>query len=226
MTIAQRIFVGILVCTAGSSAALAGPDWVERGDAGAVLGTAQITRGVGQITNIEGTLSGASLSGNDFEDMYIIEITQPSTFFFSSGNATFDSALYLFNITEADEAFGLLGTQNDGELRRARLIGFSNDGSGAQLVNPGLYALAVTFAGNRPQSRTGDIFTFDGESEISGPDGPGGTNPHSGWAFDGQFSGGSYNIEIEGVGFAEVPAPSTLAFAGLAGLVASRRRRA
>jgi len=207
--------------------AQAGPDWVERGDAGSVLGGAQLTLGEGSIRTIQGTLSGALLGpGADFEDMFIISVTEPATFSFSLASANFNSALYLFNITQANEAFGLLGADDFGEGQGAVLTGISTDGSGAQLSSPGIYALVVTFSGNRAQSRTGDIFSFATTTEITGPDGIGGTNPHEGWANDGSFSGGEYVIDIVGVEFAEVPAPGGVMLAGIAGLIAARRRRA
>jgi hypothetical protein len=207
--------------------AQAGPDWVERGDAGSVLGGAQLTLGEGSIRTIQGTLSGALLGpGADFEDMFIISIAEPATFSFTTANANFNSTMYLLNITQGNEAFGLLGADDVGESSGAILTGVATDGSGAQVTNPGLYALVVTFSGNRCQSRTGNIFRFDTPTEITGPDGPGGTNPHEGWANEGSFSGGEYIIDVVGVEFAEVPAPGGVMLAGIAGLIAARRRRA
>jgi uncharacterized protein (TIGR03382 family) len=206
--------------------ALAGPDWVEQVDAGSVLSSAQLTRGEGSIRTIQGTLSGALLGpGGDFEDMYIVRVTEPTTFTFSLASANFNSALYLFNISQANEAFGLLGSDDVGESQGAILSGIATDGSGAQLTNPGIYALVITFSGNRAQSRTGDIFSFDTPTEITGPDGPGGTNPHEGWLNDAPFSGGEYIIDVVGSEFAEIPAPGTLALAALASAALARRRR-
>ncbi len=225
----KRVQHLVVAAAAGLSfcgSALAGPDWVEQVDAGSVLSSAQLTRGEGSIRTIQGTLSGALLGpGADFEDMYIISIAEPATFSFTTANANFNSVMYLLNITQGNEAFGLLGADDVGESSGAILTGVATDGSGAQVTNPGLYALVVTFSGNRCQSRTGNIFRFDTPTEITGPDGVGGTNPHEGWANDGSFSGGEYVIDIVGVEFAEVPAPGTLALAALASAVLSRRRR-
>lgn len=225
----KRVQHLVVAAAAGLSfcgSALAGPDWVEQVDAGSVLSSAQLTRGEGSIRTIQGTLSGALLGpGADFEDMYIISIAEPATFSFTTANANFNSVMYLLNITQGNEAFGLLGADDVGESSGAILTGVATDGSGAQVTNPGLYALVVTFSGNRCQSRTGNIFRFDTPTEITGPDGVGGTNPHEGWANDGSFSGGEYVIDIVGVEFAEVPAPGTLALAALASAVLVRRRR-
>lgn len=223
-------YIGPLVVAVGlaaSGTAMAGPDWVERVDAGSVLSAAQFTLGEGSIRTIQGTLSGSLLRpGADFQDMYIIRVAQPATFSFSLSSANFDSALYLFNITEANEAFGLLGADDVGENQGAVLTGIATDGSGAQLTNPGIYALVITFSGNRAQSRTGDIFQFETSTEITGPDGPGGTNPHEGWANNGGFTGGEYIIDVVGVEFAALPSPGGVMVAGIAGLFASRRWRA
>lgn len=225
----KRVQHLVVAAAAGLSfcgSALAGPDWVEQVDAGSVLSSAQLTRGEGSIRTIQGTLTGALLGpGGDLEDMYIVRIAEPTTFTFSLASANFNSALYLFNISQANEAFGLLGADDSGESQGAVLTSIATDGSGAQVTNPGIYALVITFSGNRAQSRTGDIFTFDGTTEISGPDGPGGTNPHEGWLNQGGFTGGEYIIDVVGVDFAEVPAPGALALAAMAGLGAMRRRR-
>lgn len=211
-----------------SAVAFAGPDWQEGRltgiDAGSFVNSAEITLGVGQINTISGTLQGLSAFGDgDFEDMYIIRVAEPTTFFFEVQNASFDSALYLFNITQANEAFGLLAADDTVDFPGTRLVGSSTDGSLAQLTNPGVYALAITFAGNVPVSRSGDIFSFTTPTEISGPDGPGGINPHNGWDRKVEFSGGDYEVMMDGIDFVDVPAPGALGLA--VGLLGLRRRR-
>jgi MYXO-CTERM domain-containing protein len=203
--------------------ALAGPDWVEDGDAGSGLATAQITVGQGGIRSIFGTLSSAVLQP-DFEDMYIIRIESPSIFTFTLSNATYSPAVFLFNISQANEAFGLLGKLADGGSGVA--IGNSaSDSTGALIAQPGLYALAITFEGNFPRSRTGDIFAFNNEGETSGADGPGGLNPLQSWDPTQPFGGGDYLVGVQGVDFAQVPSPAALALFGLAGAAGLRRRR-
>ena len=150
--------------------------------------------------------------------MYIIRIDDPSQFSITLTNLNFTPALYLFNLTQASQALGLVGA--NGTLVRA-----SNDGSQAQVTEPGLYALAVTYAGNFPLSRTGAIFNFTSPTEISGPDGPGGINPLQSWNPTVPLVGGSYDLGVEGVDFAEVPSPGALILLSLATATASRRRR-
>lgn len=204
--------------------ALAGPDWVEHGDAGSVLSTAQITMGVGGIHSISGTLSGGVLT-SDFEDMYIVRVADPATFSMAlTGTPSFDAQLFIFNITLPGQAFGLLANDNTASGSNPLLTSVSTDGSGAALTLPGLYAIAVSGAGRMPVSNTGSIFFYGSPTEISGPDGPGGINPHTGWTGDGQT--GSYTIVVTGIEFASVPAPGagTLLMLG-AGLASRRRRR-
>jgi hypothetical protein len=83
----------------------------------------------------------------------------------------------------------------------------------------------VTYAGNVPQSRTGAIFNFASPTEISGPDGPGGINPLESWNPTVPLVGGNYDLDVDGVDFADVPAPGAAMLLGAAGLLAARRRR-
>ncbi|QOI99308.1 MAG: hypothetical protein HRU70_01905 [Phycisphaeraceae bacterium] len=205
----------------GVSNALAGPDWVEVDDAGSFTRDAQAVVGVGSLRTIFGSLSsGAGIP--DFEDMYLIRITDPLNFRFEIRNANFNPTLWLFNVTRADEGFGLLANDDESiDSLFPRLDRAATDGSGAAVTNAGIYAIAITASGRAPTSRSGLIFNLLSSTEISGPDGPGGINPHDGWTGDG--NGGSYLIELEGVTYVDVPAPGTLALA--AGALAARRRR-
>lgn len=220
----QQSFVAFCAIGALPLIALAGPDWVERGDAGKDLRTAQVTAGIGGITTIFGELNASGRGENDFEDMYIIRIDQPATFSFSLSNVNFSPSFYLFNITQANEALGLLGKQSDG-ASSLTLGPTASDDTGAQVTQPGLYALVITFGGNVPRSRNGPIFLFEDEGETSGPDGTGGINPLETWQPTQSFAPGSYLVEVEGVDFADVPSPGTAALIIGGGLFASRRRR-
>jgi len=222
--------------------AYAGPEWVEgangTGDAGSVVGGAQRTAGPDALNRISGSLGGlGTLAGTlDFEDMYLVEITEPVEFSMTVSDANFDAQLFVFNVTQPGEAFGLLANDDGGDANMALgfthpfLSYFSTDDSGAAINLPGVYAIAISASGNNPVSQNGQIFSYDFFNEVSGPDGPGGINPHIGWQSDfltGEF--GNYQIDFTATNpvDVDVPAPGALALLGLAGLAgASRRRRA
>jgi hypothetical protein len=205
--------------------ALAGPDWVEGGiDAGSTVGGAQKTTGTGPIHRISGSLSGSRAV--DFEDMYLITITDPVNFSMTlTPSPGLDAQLFLFNVTQANEAFGLLANDNTSPSNLTpTLLPNATDGTFAGVHNPGVYAVAVAGAGRYPVSVSGAIFFYASSTEISGPDGPGGINPHMGW--EGPGSGGTYGIDVIGVGFYQTPAPGSAALLALgAGVFARRRRR-
>jgi len=212
----------ITALAAASPAALAGPDWVEGStDAGSTLANAQRTVGVGDIHSISGSLGG--LRTADFEDMFLIQVTNPVTFHLTTTGPGFDAQLFLFNITQANEAFGLLANDNTPDGNVPVLTQMATDGTFAAINNPGAYAIAIAGAGRYPVSVSGAIFFYASPTEISGPDGPGGINPHIGWA--GEGATGSYSIGVTGVGFYEAPAPGAGALLALAGGFAARRRR-
>jgi hypothetical protein len=220
------VFLCALFCSSGAfvSSAFAGPDWVENVDAGSRLQSAQITTGVGEIDSIFGSLGASGATEPDYEDMYIIRIDNPATFRFEILDAPFSPAVYLFNITLGGEAIGLLGKQADGG-NDVVLGNQASDATGAQVTLPGLYALVITFEGNAPRSRTGDIFNFTNESETSGPDGSGGINPLETYERGQSYPLVTYLASVDGVEFAQVPSPGALGMLGLAGLMAARRRR-
>jgi hypothetical protein len=206
--------------------ALAGPDWIEDGDAGSSLDLSQDTTKVGVVQSIAGTLGG-----EDREDVYrlVIEdgddIANPTDVGFTfSGELDFDPALWLFD----SAGFGVLGNDDDPILGGpgARLITPSTDGVTLLLV-PGIYFIAITESGNVPLSfNVGaglgegtfeEIFSFEDQFEVSGPDGLGAGNPLAGWS-GGKGSSGSYGVVI-------TPTPSTLAMCAVIGLGGLRRRR-
>ncbi len=224
----------ICACVAASAAvvliagsAQAGPDWIEGAiDAGSTLETAQPITGTGPITSISGTLSAGSPfgpgGGPDYEDMYLLRISAPSTFSFTVGEAEFDPQLFLFNVTLPGQALGLLANNNTPSGLLPILTGSATDGSGAMVLLPGVYALGVSGVGRVPVSNTGPLFFFASPTEVSGPDGAGGINPLSDWTGEGQT--GTYFIDVEGVTWYDVPAPASGSLL-LGGLMLARRRR-
>jgi hypothetical protein len=216
--------LGFLVAVCAlSGSAMAGPDWVEIGDAGSEFDSAQRVVGIGQPQRISGSLSSGFLP--DFEDIYIITIDDPSAFRFDLTNAPLNTMVYLFNVTLADELLGLLANDDASAVDTGSLIDtpWATDSSGAKVSEPGTYAIAITGFHRRPLSRTGEIFAFATPTEVSGPDGPGAVNPLSGWT--GSSETGSYSMELEGIGYVDVPAPAAVLPLLGAGLLTLRRRR-
>jgi hypothetical protein len=216
-----------------------GPEWVEDGDAGSLPGVAQTVTGQGQVQRITGMLAGAgNLSGGgDFEDMYRILITDPTKFSIrtdpgSPGMANFDTQLWVFDTT----GLGILGNDDtasfEGEgFGDSAIFQFATDSTESGIFEPGEYLICISGAGNRPTSTiigqagtAPQIFFFnpDNPFEVSGPDGPGGAFPVSGWAPAGAT--GSYTIALTGVTFI-VPAPGALALLALGALKPRQRRR-
>lgn len=218
---ARSFFAVALTCALGATA-FAGPDWIEHGDAGSFLNTAQGVLGVGQLETIHGSTS-SGLLGADLEDMYLIRITEPATFSFSL-TANFNSAVWLFNVTLANQAYGLLSNDDGPSSIQPLLTGTATDATMVVVTNPGTYALAITGSGHYPTSLAGALFNVPIPTEISGPDGPGGILPHSGWA--GVGSTGTYDVTVTGVNYVDTPAPGTIAASVMGlGLFGARRRR-
>jgi len=237
--------VGALALSVVGSA-YAGPDWVEDGDAGSSLESAQVVTvpGGGQVRRIIGSLSGLGGDGisgldPDFEDIYMINITDPSKFLVSTapeygGNATFQTSLWLFDAegfgqlgnVYSPQGLGMGGDGASGLVLGSTLFNFATDATKFVVTKPGIYYLAITGVPNHPlasgPTEGQDIFVFDQFDEISGPDGPGASFPFIKWWW-GEGETGSYDIIVEGVG--SVPAPGAIALLGLGMLGAGRRRR-
>ena len=81
--------VAFMIGGALTSAAVAGPEWVEQGDAGPLPVDAQRVTNTedGTLTKISGNLLSA-LTGGDLEDMYIFNIEDPSAFSATSASLT------------------------------------------------------------------------------------------------------------------------------------------
>jgi len=211
------------------SAASAGPDHIEEGDAGSLPGTAQkVYKSITllRLDTISGTLGG--IRGIDREDMYLIRIVDPPNFRASTvpadgGSAGFDSQLWLFKPLvppqPGDPALGLLANDDfaPGGTLFSRILPLATDGTGAQITDPGDYYIAISAFGTVPLSAGGPIFQFTTRHEISGADGPGGGAPVVDWN-EAPPMPGEYVIAFTGAeGFPrEVPALSPLGMVILA----------
>jgi hypothetical protein len=245
MKVATLVFGWLVLALCLAPEAVAqndGPEWVEgsngTGDAGDLPGNSQNTSGEGPMLGLRGGL-GSPLDGGDTEDMYWIFIEDPKIFRATTsiefnGFSDFDSQLWLFRPGTFGEGggvqgFGLLGNDEAQGLEpgASMLLRNSTDNSGAFVAEPGLYLLAITRFDNDPLSDGGLIFNQTSRFEISGPDGPGGTRPILGWTGEGEGGDGNieYRIRLEGVTFANLPAPGAIGLLCLAGAIGHRRRR-
>lgn len=223
--------LALLVQPVAKALDFVGPDMVEGGDAGSLPGSAKIASGSGPLNSIGGNLTGpfSGLAiGIDFEDMYLIDITDATNFSASTlaidgGSAAFDTQLWLFSAASGNVGLGLLGNNDvEGGATGSVLGPISTDGTGVTLTN-GLYYLAISASGNVPQA-SGSLNIFDFVPpglEVSGPDGPGGMLPIAGWS--ASVGSGSYVIVLEGVSFVPTPGAAVILAFGL--FVSSRRRR-
>ena len=226
LAVASAMLVGTGVLASPGLPPIIGPDWEEgtgdSGDAGSVPGSAQIPQGapLSPLTRITGNLGGiGSISGDggDFQDMYCIFITVPTILSVSTspdngGNVDFAAQLWLFD----SDGLGLLGTAN------STFNNESNDDTGITINETGLYYICITGFGSEPFDQfENPLFNLDFEGEISGPDGKGGGNPISFWGFT--ESKGSYELALEGIGFAPAPGSAVLLMAAFA--FGGRRRR-
>ena len=200
--------------------------FTELADAGNLPGTAQVTSGVGLLTEIKGTLSPEN---GDIQDMYQIHIDGGGTFSATTvGGVGFDSQLFLF------DANGKGVYANDdvvsGDFAPSRL-------PAGHLLTPiiaGDYYLAITQCCSVPVSSGGLIFTIAGANHrvVSGPTGLGGDSPitgYSGALVQIPTEGGPYQIFLTGAHASVVPEPHAfalmLAGLGMIGLFARQTRR-
>ena len=109
----------------------------------------------------------------------------------------FDSQMWLFDA----DGFGILGNDEVGFES-----GFGNaatDGSGAAVTAPGIYYLAISAFNADPVNGTGAALFDQPTVEVSGPDGPGGSDPIADWSVDGAGTG-AYTILLTGTAFPPV----------------------
>lgn len=221
----QQFVAAVLASAFAAPLALAGPDWVEFLDAGDSVTTAQEISISSQLRTVTGELRGNALDGPvDYEDCFLFNITDPTTFQISTTGTQVQLSLFRIQFGEDEQpyAFGLLANNNG--PGPAQLTRFATDFTEAFVSEPGTYMLAISLEGRIAGNEGGPIFNFAEPNEISGPDGQGGDGFLDYWY--GQPTGaGSYTMALEGSGGTNVPAPGVgvLLAGGL--LHAARRRR-
>lgn len=182
-----------------------GPDWEEgKTDAGDTLATAMAIMappGNPPLNSIAGCL-GCTGGEVDFEDLYVITISDPSTFFASTvtidgGATTFDSKLLVFDASGR----AILGNDDVTPLDSAsRIEAEASEECPWAITEPGLYFLAITSSGRHAQvdSQVGTTNAFPASpgDEIFCATTHGHENPLAGW--DGAGSQGTYTIALSG----------------------------
>ena len=238
------VLIGVMAA-AGLSASALGQSWAEMDsggfnialgfggttftnfDAGKRLSTANITDGIGALTQI----SGAFHFDTDV-DLYQIRITDPGAFSVSTTRSP--SGLALF------DASGMGVAYNGDQAGAAATPMLTNALTGS--LTPGLYYLAVVQGVQRPVNALGEsIFNPAGAEDEVGPSALSGDNvlgtqaetdgmgsdafgPWTNQTISTTFFSFPYTLTLTGASYA-IPAPGALALAGLGGLVALRRRR-
>lgn len=204
----KRAFTLALSCVCASSFAQI---WVEGPDA-PEMPPGQLPVGAGPLTTIIGSTFAAA---GDFADMYMIEITSPAAFSATTvGGATWDTALYLFDLG------GMGVTFNDDSAGTVQ-----STITGAFVPGPGCYFLAISPWDYDPLSFGGEIWADMPFTTERAPDGPGAAGPITGWAGPILGGDGAYTITLTGATYCSpVPEPFTMGLAGLALAAAARRR--
>jgi len=194
-----RWLAAVLLCFTAVSEA---QTWDEKGDAGSLPDSAQVTSGAGSLDFIDGSIS----SLND-ADVYRIYLTGNESFSAATqesygGNADFDTMLFLFD----ENGYGIYAHDDVDAEGRSRLP--KNYPFTPKV--PGYYYLVITSADNDPVSRVGQIFPNPEEDfAVYGPSGPGGADPISGYDNEGSESG-FYHIALTGAEVANISTPKAV----------------
>ncbi|MBL8746911.1 MAG: hypothetical protein JNK58_11210 [Phycisphaerae bacterium] len=100
-----------------------------------------------------------------------------------TGSTNFDTALWVFR----QDRRGLLGNNDiSATNNRSRILPIATDGTGSRIAAPGRYLIAVSYGDVAPVSLGGlPLFSFSnnpGSTQVSGPDGAGGSNGFVAWS--------------------------------------------
>jgi hypothetical protein len=191
----STLLVAIVCQTADASI------WMELGDAGDTLATANNTAGIGVLNSIVGTLPDQPDDTN--VDLFLIYIPDLSLFSATTDNGgteLLESWLYLFDASGMGVAASGSST---GSFNATISLG--------SLSGPaGIYYLAVTRFDTVPQNASGaifpDLFSESTSGEVLGPTGPGGGEPLANWAAPDFLDSQQYQIDLSGAQFASEPA--------------------
>ena len=189
-----------------------------QGDAGPFPSSANLTIGVGSLTEILGKLSDVTKGA----DMYEIYIANPGIFSATTVGTGSDPivnpALYLFD----SNGNGVFGDDNTAAGSQASIADSS--------LAAGLYFLLIAPSGHLPAN--GNTLIFGDLTNTTNTSAPGGTLEITKYKEAGATpspadAGSDYEIDLTGANFAS-PEPSTVALigCGLAALAWGARRRA
>jgi hypothetical protein len=200
------VAVVALIVLANSASAIS---WIEVGDAGQSIATAQTPTPPGQPLN---NIFGSFLSTGDV-DIFTIFISNPAAFSATTvlGTSTLiDTQLFLFNssglpVYMNDDAAG--GTTVQSTLPAA-------NGLGPQTA--GIYYLAISLSDNEPVNFANQLlFALGATTSVRGPN-PIATGPLFNWDTSGVAANstiGAYQINLTGA--STVPEPSTIALCAI-----------
>jgi serine protease AprX len=159
--------------------------WVEQGDAGELLASAQITTGANPLNQIRGTVEAANAV-----DMFKFQICNFANFSATTVNgAAFDTQLFVFK----DDGRGAVANDDTGTVAQSLV-----NNSTSCLTANGTYYIAITGYNRDPNSSTGLIFPTSPFTTIFCPTGPGGANPLLNWNGGTSSVTGAYQIALTG----------------------------
>lgn len=168
----------------GTALTLPAQSWTEFGDAGPLPNIAQVPVGTGPLAAIVG-----ALTQND-ADMYLIQIDAPAAFSATTlGSAIGDTQLFLFDTSGRGVSF-----DDDGASATYSTL------SGANVLRPGKYLLAISSYDNDPRANGAAIWNDAPYGLERAPDGPHRLEAIDSWDNNGFYSG-NYVITLTGASF-------------------------